>query len=105
MDYEKYKHARRMILQCLHSRDKWGGAHTSIKHILKKIPPHARGSKEVKKAAADLIKEGKILLKKTIEDDHVSLNPRLLREIREELSKKDYSKNVYQSSKNKHLNR
>jgi len=95
MDYEKYSHARRMILQCLHSRDKWGGAHTSIKHILKKIPVHARGSKEVRKAASDLIKENKIILKKTTEDDHVSLNPRLLNEIREELGKKDSSKDVY----------
>jgi len=101
MDYGKYVQARRTILQCLSLRDKWGGSHTSIKHLTKKIPPHIRGSKEVKRAAVDLIKEGKILIKKTVEDDHVSLNPRFLKEIKEELN----SKKVYQSSKNKHLNK
>ena len=46
----------------------------------------------VKRAVNDLIKEGKVVLKKTLEDDHVALNPRLKMEIEIELynSKKVY---------------
>ena len=73
-----------MLLRCLDDRNNWGASHTSFKRMLKKIPVHDRGSKEVKKAASNLIKERKIMLKKTMEEHHVSLNPRLLKEIRTE---------------------
>ena len=85
MDYGKYRHYRRMILECLQQRSKWGGSHTSTKNMLRKIPHHDWGSKEARQAASDLIKEGKIMIKKTVEDDHVSLNPRLVDEIRREI--------------------
>ncbi len=95
MDQEKYWLMRGLILRCLDSRGKWGGAHTSIKRMLAKISRDQRGSKEAKLAVCDLIKEGKIMIKKTLEDDHVSLNPRMLKEIREEELKNDYSKKEY----------
>jgi len=84
MNYEKYAAMRRILLRCLDNRNNWGASHTSFKRMLKKIPVHDRGSKEVKKATSDLIKEGKVILKKTVEEHHVSLNPRLMREIKAE---------------------
>ncbi|MFH1424238.1 MAG: hypothetical protein ABIG20_00990 [archaeon] len=88
MDYEKYCLMRRIVLETLDRRGKWGGAHTSVVNMLKKIPRENRGSKETKRAIADLVKERKIMLKKTVEDDHVSLNPRFIKEIKEEIDSK-----------------
>ena len=105
MNYQKYLILRQVILHNLDSRGKWGAAHTSFTRMLKKIPRHDRGVKETKKAVSDLIKEGKILLKRTLEEDHVSLNPRLTKEIKAEELNEYSPEKVYQTSKNKHLNR
>lgn len=89
MDYPKYRVMRQMILRCLDSRNKWGASHTSFERMLRKIPRNERGSKEAKNAFSDLVREGKILLKKSADELHVSLNPRLLAEIKaEELGNK-----------------
>lgn len=85
MDVEFYQCARKTILITLAKRQKWGGSHTPFKRMFANFSKDERGKKEVKQAAADLIKEGKIMLKQTVEDDHVSLNPRMLKEIRSEI--------------------
>jgi len=95
MDYEKYSAMRQLILRSLDSRNKWGASHTAFKRMLKKIPRHDRGSKEAKQAVIDLIKEGKIILKKTLEEEHVSLNPRMIKEIKEEELQEYSSEKVY----------
>ena len=92
MDVQKYFLMRQALLRCLALRKKWGAAHTSFKRMFNQITIEERGSKEAKKAYSDLIKEGKIMLKKTVEDFHVSLNPRYLKEIMEEIKN---SENVY----------
>jgi len=86
MNVELYLEFRREILTGLINKGKWGGAHTSIKNIASKIARDKRGSKEVKAAIADLIKEGKLIIKPTVEDSHVSLNPKFTKEINAELS-------------------
>ena len=84
MDYKLYLDSRKNILLELISKNKWGGSHTHYKHMFAKIPKHCRGEKEVKKAAEDLVKEGKIIYKKTTGEEHVSLNPVYAREIKAE---------------------
>ena len=85
MDVQLYFEARRRILEYLRRKKKWGGAHTSVKNLASKISRDKRGSKEVKEAIADLFKEGKLILKPTTEDNHVSLNPIFTKEIMDEL--------------------
>ena len=85
MDVQLYLEARRRILAYLEQKKKWGGAHTSVKNLASKISRDKRGSKEVKAAVSDLFKEGKLILKPTTEDNHVSLNPRFVKEITAEL--------------------
>ena len=85
MDVELYLEARRRILEYLHRKKKWGGAHTSVKYLSNQISRDKRGSKEVKTAIADLFRENKLVLKQTVEDNHVSLNPRFVKEIIAEL--------------------
>jgi len=84
MDEVKYRYVRKLILWNLLNSKKWGGAHTHYKHAFAGLPRAERGSKEVKRAFSDLVKERKILLKKTVEESHVSLNPRLSKEIQAE---------------------
>ena len=85
MGVELYLEFRREILRGLVNKGKWGGAHTSIKNIANKIARDKRGSKEAKAAVSDLIKEGKLIIKPTVEDSHVSLNPKFIKEINAEL--------------------
>lgn len=85
MDYWKYRHARVTILCNLNTKDKWGGAHTHCKHAFAGLPRSDWGSKEVKRAFSDLVKEGKLMIKKTVEEMHISLNPRLVKEIMREV--------------------
>jgi len=77
MDEVKYRLARRTILETLNKRRKWGASHTHYKHAFARLPRDEWGSKETKQAFSDLVKEGKLLLKKTVEEAHISLNPRL----------------------------
>ena len=86
MDERLYKEARKAILTKLFNMNKWGGAHTHYKHMLGSLPKDKRGAKEVKKAVKDLIKEGKILPKQTIQEPHVSLNPEKAKEIKDEIA-------------------
>jgi hypothetical protein len=58
-----------------------GGKHTSEDNIPKGLPKHIRG--EIKKALKNLIREGYIIPKITSYGTEVSLNPRIIAEIRE----------------------
>lgn len=85
MDESLYGSARKTILRKLMNMRKWGGSHTHFKHMLGGLPKHLRGSKEVKKAIKDLIREQKLLTKQTLQEPHVSLNPAKAKEIKDEL--------------------
>jgi|ETN01SMinimDraft_4_1059930.scaffolds.fasta_scaffold102140_2 hypothetical protein len=86
MNEFKYRVARQTILETLSRRRKWGGSHTHYKYAFARIPREEWGSKEVKQAFSDLVKEEKILLKKTVEEAHVSLNTKLSEEIKAEIN-------------------
>ena len=81
MNELKNKLFRREILRNLNKRRKWGASHTHYKHALSGLSRVEWGSKEAKRAVSDLVKEGKIMIKKTIGEPHISLNPRLIKEI------------------------
>ncbi len=57
-----------------------GGRHTSEDNVVKGFPKHARG--DLKKALKELIKEGYILPKPTSYGLEVSLNPRVIGDIK-----------------------
>jgi len=77
--------ARNAILRQLKLMRKWGESHTHYKNMLGSIPKDQRGSKQVKKAVNELLSEGKIIIKKTTQEHHVSLNPKLSQEINKEI--------------------
>jgi len=57
-----------------------GGRHTSEDNVVKGFPKHERGN--LKKALKKLIREGYIIPKPTSYGLEVSLNPRMIEEIR-----------------------
>ena len=78
--------ARKIILRKLKDMRKWGESHTHYKNMLNSIPKDQRGSKEVRKAIKELCAESKIIIKKTAQEHHVSLNPKLSQEINKEIN-------------------
>ena len=57
-----------------------GGRHTSKDNVIKGFPKHERGN--IKKELRNLIKKGYILQKPTFCGMEVSINPKMLSEIR-----------------------
>lgn len=86
---------KRLILQKLIRANIWGGKHTPLDFVIKGIPEHYRnthkGKKLVEKALKDLTNEEWIIIlsKRTGRgsDNHVSLNPRKISEIKQFLTK------------------
>jgi hypothetical protein len=75
---------KRMILQKLVRASIWGGKHTPVDFVRKGVPEHYRNTHKGQKALANagwVI----VLLKKTGKgtDEHVSLNPRKVGEIKQ----------------------
>jgi SOS-response transcriptional repressor LexA len=71
---------RRAVLEKLYKLRYIGGRHTSIKNVMKGFPKHAK--KDIRKAVKALIREGYILSKPTSYGLEISLNPRMIAEIR-----------------------
>ena len=69
------------ILVRLKNMKKWGGAHSELRRVLKSLPNHISGRKIVEKAVKELMKLEFIMIYKKTGEDHVSLNPRKVREI------------------------
>ena len=86
---------KKLILQKLIRANAWGGKHTPLDFVTKGVPEHYRnthkGKKAVEKALKELMNEGLIIIlaKRTGggSDDHVSLNPRKVSEIKQFLAK------------------
>ncbi|MBI1973075.1 hypothetical protein HYS50_03650 [Candidatus Woesearchaeota archaeon] len=82
---------KKLILQKLIRGNVWGGKHTPLDFVTKGIPEHYRnthkGKKVVEKVLKELTNDGWIIIKaKTTgkgSDDHVSLNPRKVSEIKQ----------------------
>ena len=69
------------ILVRLKNMKKWGGAHPELRRVLKSLPNHISGRKIVEKAVKELMKLEFIMIYKKTGEDHVSLNPKKVREI------------------------
>lgn len=86
---------KRIILQKLIRGNMWGGKHIPLDFVIKGIPEHYRnthrGRKAVEKALKDLRNDELIIVltKRTGKgsDDHISLNPRKVGEIKQFLEK------------------
>ena len=78
---------KRIILESLITPPRWGGKHTELKNIKKGFPSYILSSKKGRKlideAIKDLINDGFLLCKKSTGEFHVSLNPRMKKEIME----------------------
>lgn len=78
---------KRFILRKLIDIRKIGGAHTSVFNLSKGLPNHIRsnkkGQKAIKQAIKELINERFLLSKPSTGEQHVSINPRKLKEIKE----------------------
>jgi len=78
---------KRIILEGLLTPPRWGGKHTEMRNIKKGFPSHIsssnKGKKLIDKAIKELINEGFLLCKKSTHELHISLNPRMKKEIME----------------------
>jgi len=86
---------KKLILERLIRSNIWGGKHTPLDFVTKGIPEHYRnthkGMKVVERVLKELTNDGWILLssKRTGKgsDEHLSLNPRKVNEIKSWLEK------------------
>ena len=82
---------KRLVLHRLVRANVWGGKHTPLEFVKKGIPQHYRDAHKGKKALEMVIKELVnnnwllILRKRTSKgfDDHISLNPRKISDIKQ----------------------
>ena len=94
---DKMKIIKKLFLQKLIRSNAWGGKHTPVSFIIKGIPEHFRnthkGKRSIEKTLNELVNYGWIIItsKKTGKgsDDHISLNPRKVSEIKKFLA--DYA--------------
>lgn len=85
---------KKLILQKLIRGNVWGGKHTPLDFVIKGVPEHYRNTHKGKKAVEKALKEltndeWVIILAKRIgrgSDDHISLNPRKVSEIKQFLA-------------------
>ena len=88
---------KKLILQKLVRADVWGGKHTPFDFVIKGISGHYRnthkGKRAIEKALKELLNDEWILIltKRTGKgsDDHISLNPRKVSEIKQFLENFD----------------
>ncbi len=75
------------ILRKLITLGKIGGAHTAVFNLSKGLPNHIRsnrkGQKAIKQAIKELINGGFLLSKHSTGEEHVSINPRKINEIKQ----------------------
>ncbi len=82
---------KKRILRDMLTPPRWGGRHTEARNLRKSLPAHISQTKEGQKRIDDAIKElsnaGWLLAKKSTGQVHVSLNPRMKKEIMEFVNK------------------
>jgi len=78
---------KRFILRKLINLGKIGGSHTSVFNLSKGLPSHIRsnnkGQKAIKQAIKGLTNDNLLLSKPSTGEQHVSINPRKIKEIKE----------------------
>ena len=78
---------KRIIIESIITPPRWGGKHTEIRNIKNGFPSNIsssnKGKKLVDKAIKELINGGFLLCKKSTQELHVSLNPKMKKEIME----------------------
>ncbi len=78
---------KRFILRKLINLGKVGGSHTAVFNLSKGLPNHIRsnrkGQKAIKQAIKELINIGFLLSKQSTNQQHVSINPRKIKQIKE----------------------
>ena len=78
---------KRVILESLITPSRGGGRHTELRNIKKGFPSNISNSKEgqklIDKSIKELVNNGRLLCKKSTGGLHVSLNPRMKKEIME----------------------
>jgi len=74
---------RKAILKKLFKHRYIGGRHTETRNVIKGFPPNLL--KEIKEEIKDLIRKGYLLSKISTGEIHVSLNPRMIDEIKKEI--------------------
>lgn len=84
---EKVKVVMWFILTKLRNMRKWGGAHSEVKRVLKSLPDSCKDKKLIKKAVKNLVNNKYIGIYKKTGEDHVSLNPKKVKEINMFLNK------------------
>jgi|TARA_Y100000310_G_scaffold275097_1_gene291500 hypothetical protein len=93
---KKIKLIAKLILERLIGLDKWGGAHSELKKVLKSLPNYIRdsnkGKKHINKATKLLVNYNLLYIKPSTGELHVSLNPRMKKEIYEFIDEIDNDK-------------
>lgn len=78
---------KRFILRKLINLGKIGGSHTSAFNLTKGLPNHLRsnkkGQKTIKQAIKELINNRLLLSKQSTNEQHISVNPKKVGEIKE----------------------
>ena len=78
---------KKLILRNLITPPRWGGKHTELRNIKKSLPnilvSKKKGQKIVKEAIKELVNDGMLLMKPSTGEIHVSLNPRMKKDIME----------------------
>ena len=84
---------KRFILRKLINLSKIGGAHISVFNLSKGLPnniiSNKKGQKAIKQAINELINEQFLLSKPSTDEQHISINPRKMKEIEEFLNLQD----------------
>jgi hypothetical protein len=83
IDIKEMKFIQRKIIRMLKNKKKYGGAHTETIHLKNCVPRHLRGQKVVDEAISDLFKKDILINKKSVGEQHCSLNNEKLKEINE----------------------
>ena len=69
------------ILVRLKNMRKWGGSHSELKRVLKSLPDSCKEKRLIQKAVKNLVNLGFVGIYKKTGEDHISLNPRKVKEI------------------------
>lgn len=84
---ENVRFIKLFMLRKLIALGKVGGAHTAIFNLSKGLPNHIRsnkqGQKEIKQAIKELTNDRFLLSKPSTGEEHVSINSRKIKEIKE----------------------
>ena len=83
IDIDEMRTIQKKMIRMLKNKRKYGGAHTETIHLKNCVPKHLRGEKVVAEAISDLFKRGILLNKKSVGEQHCSLNTAKLKEINE----------------------